>query len=88
MLGAFVSCAVRVNISSAEYVHLSPASKMRPSCWSVDAYSFVLGVCEHVCVCVCVCAAVNCTYSYGLPLNKLIKEQTVLQTNQKITSQL
>lgn len=50
MLGAFVSCAVRVNISSTEYVHLSPASKMRPSHLSVDAYSFVLGVCEHVCV--------------------------------------
>lgn len=25
-------------------------------------------------------------YSYGLPLNKLIRKQTLLQTNQKITS--
>lgn len=85
-VGVFASRAARVNISTSEYAHLSPVSEMRRSCLSIGAYSFVLGLCK--CACVCVCAAVNCTYSYGLPLNKLIKEQTVLQTNQKITSQL
>ncbi len=39
-------------------------------------------------VCVCLRVAVSRTCSCGLPLNKLIKEQTLLQTNQKITSQL